>query len=481
MKAELFKNTLIIAFGKLSTQFLTFLLLPLYTAYLATNEFGTVDLIMTYVTLLAPVVTISLEMAAFRFLIDARNNEDEKRRVISNTLQMVGTFALLFVLCFTILDRIVSIPYGWLVIGTVLAVIFSNLFLQFARGFGDNVKFSIGGVIAGVTTIAANIVLIVQMGMGASGMLWALLLGNVACAIYLIYALKLYRYARLTDGDMGFKRKLVGYSAPLVPNGVAWWAINAVDRTIVAILLGVASNGIYAVAYKFPLIFSGLFSFFGMSWTEAASVHIDSKDRDNFFSQSINASIRLFGSLGLCIIAGIPLIFDLMVNSSYREAYLYIPVLMIGALFNSVVVLYSGIYIAKKMTTKVLNSSLFAAAISIGLTLGLTPFIGLYAPALAVLVAYLAMAVYRYYDIKKIVAIRYDVQSFALLIIAYSVVIGFYYLDSPLFNIANIVLAGLLTLLFNRKFISSAKTKIFSRLRPLTPDQQLAEEVDERK
>lgn len=35
----LVKNTIIIALGKISTQFLNFLLLPLYTAYLAAAEF----------------------------------------------------------------------------------------------------------------------------------------------------------------------------------------------------------------------------------------------------------------------------------------------------------------------------------------------------------------------------------------------------------------------------------------------------------
>ena len=49
---ELAKNTIIIIIGKICTQFVSFFLLPLYTAYLETGDLGTVDLLNTYISLL---------------------------------------------------------------------------------------------------------------------------------------------------------------------------------------------------------------------------------------------------------------------------------------------------------------------------------------------------------------------------------------------------------------------------------------------
>ena len=43
----LVKNTLIITIGKICTQLITFLLLPLYTGILSTEEYGVVDLLNT--------------------------------------------------------------------------------------------------------------------------------------------------------------------------------------------------------------------------------------------------------------------------------------------------------------------------------------------------------------------------------------------------------------------------------------------------
>lgn len=475
---DLIKNTLVIAFGKLSTQFLTFLLLPLYTTYLAASEFGTVDLVLTYTALLAPIITISLEMGVFRFLIDARSNSERQIRVISTAMRLVlGGVAAISLLYFVV-SSFVTIPYGLYALGAIVAIIFSNLFLQIARGFGDNVKFSIGGVVAGVTTIATNILFIVVMGMGASGMLLAVILANIACALYLFVALRLYRYVDLGLQDGKLTRELLGYSAPLVPNGVSWWLINAADRTIISIFLGVAANGIYAVAYRFPMIFSGLFSFFGMSWTESASVHINSPDRDKFFSQTMNVSVKLFGSLGLVMIAGVPLVFTLIVGKGFHEAYLYIPILIIGSFFNSVVGLYSAIYIAKKLTRQVMNTSVIAASVSIVTTLIGIHYIGLFAPAIAMAVAFLAMGIYRHHDMKKYVTITYDARMFLLLAMMCCLVVALYYFNDPAFNLLNVLLVVAFVLIFNRSIVSVVRKKLLSRHK-LSPEQQVAEEIEE--
>ena len=480
-KYDLVKNSLVIAAGKISTQFLNFLLLPLYTTYLATSEFGTVELIMTYVSLVAPLVTIQLEMSAFRFLIDARGDKAEIRKIISSVIRLICLMSLVALAILAVINKFFAIPHVWLMAATIAAIIAANMLLQITRGLGDNAKYSIGSVVAGITTVIANLVLIVFIGLGAEGMLIAIVLGNLACAGYLFASQQIYRYIDLGARDRKLESKLLRYSAPLVPNSVSWWLINAADRTIVAIALGVASNGIYAVAYKFPLIFSSLFSFFNMSWTESASVNIEKTDRDEYFSQTMNASIRLFGSLGLCIVAGVSLVFTLLVSKTYHEAYLYIPLLILGSFFNSTVSMYGAIYIAKKMTKQVMNSSIIAAGISILLTVCLIPWLGLFAPALAMVAGYGSMAIYRHYDVKKYVNINYDYKALAILALAFVAVATLYYINSPLLNILNVLVALGFSIILNRSIISIIKTKLFARLRPLTPDQQILEEIEEKK
>ena len=73
--SSLAKNTAILALGKLSSQLIGFLLLPLYTYYLSPAEYGFTDLIVVYISLLVPALTLQMEMASFRYLVDARKDE----------------------------------------------------------------------------------------------------------------------------------------------------------------------------------------------------------------------------------------------------------------------------------------------------------------------------------------------------------------------------------------------------------------------
>lgn len=83
-KKQLLKNTAIIAIGKLSTQIVSFLLLPLYTAKLSTEEFGTYDFFVTLSVFLLPIITLLMEESMFRFLIDADDLKSKKTNNNSN-------------------------------------------------------------------------------------------------------------------------------------------------------------------------------------------------------------------------------------------------------------------------------------------------------------------------------------------------------------------------------------------------------------
>lgn len=461
-KKELAKNTLILAFGKVCTQLIAFFLLPLYTFFLSPAEYGAVDLIITYVALIVPAVTLQLEMAAFRFLVDIRGDEEAKRLTISNILQIVSVVLITCVALFGATEFFIDIPYAPLVLLTVVVTIFSNLFLQIARGLGDNKKFALASIVTGVATLVGSIIFIAVMHMGASGLLLSMALANAACALYLLVSLKLYKYTSFTNRDKALQKSLIAYSFPLVPNGVSWWAINVSDRTIISVVIGIAANGIYAVANKYAAIFAGIFSVFHMSWTESASVHIHDKDRDIFFSDIMNASVRLFGSLGLGLIACIPLVFPFIVDAQYGEAYVYIPILIIAAFFNAMVSLYGAIYIAKKLTKQVANTSIVAAIINIVLTLLFIKFFGLYAAAIATVVAYGAMTLYRHYDVKKYVTIKYDARMLGALVLVCIVVVSLYYLNNTFSNVASLVTVALFTYFANTSIIGIIRNKALS-------------------
>ena len=82
--SELLKNTAIISIGKMGTQVVNFLLLPLYTAKLTTEAYGNFDYVTTIAFFLVPLMTLLMEESMFRFLIDSKTDK-EKKTIISHT------------------------------------------------------------------------------------------------------------------------------------------------------------------------------------------------------------------------------------------------------------------------------------------------------------------------------------------------------------------------------------------------------------
>lgn len=466
-KKELAKNTIIIFAGKVCTQFISFLLLPLYTSYLLTEDYGFVDLITTYVTLIVPIITLELEMSVFRYLIDCRNDPKKVKKVYSNNFIILLTSLLLFIIGYLIVTCFWKFDYRFLILIDIVICTFSGNFLQITRGVGRTLDYAISCIITGVSTILLNILLIVFFRLGAFGMITAMAAANGLGAIYLFIRLKMYRQIDFRLKDKKLIKEMYRYSIPLVPNGVSWWIVNVSDRTIITAVLGAAANGIYAVSNKFPTILSSLLGIFNLSWSESAALHINSPDRDQFFSDISNTVTKLFTSLGVGMIACMPFAFPLLVNQSYNEAYDYIPILVLGAVFNVIICLYSAVYIAKKMTRQVAMTSIMGAIINIVVNLSLIRFIGLYAAAVSTAIAYFVMMVYRHFDLKKYMNIQYEKGLLWKTITIFTFSIFLYYQHNLYLDILNLGVVVIYAIWMNKDFLLDSKRTIVSKFKSI--------------
>lgn len=423
----LLKNTLILGFGTVASQFIGFLLLPLYTRYLSPGEYGYVDVVTVYLSLLIPALTLQLNMASFRFLIDVRGDLLGQSKVISNIFALVVILVFPWIVIFGIAGFVLGLDYFELIILTGISTLISQQSMQLTRGLGNNLHFAIGSILIGLFTLVLAFVFIVWLNFKVAGMFYSLILANLLGGVYLIVKMQLYKRLNLRLLNRTLQKEILGYSIPLVPNGLAWWTNNAASRVIITYILGTVSNGIYAVANKFSSILNSLFSVFTMSWTESATLHVNDPDRNEFFSQVANSAVRIFGSLGICLVSVIPFVFPIMVDPQFNDALNYIPIMVLGVFFNTLVGIYSAIYVAKKLTKKVMNTTVAAAIINIVLTFGLVPVFGLFGAAGATAVTFFALAVFRHFDVKKFVEIRYQYWIFVLLAGVFGVVVVLYY------------------------------------------------------
>lgn len=461
---ELAKNTIILGIGKIFTALVGFLLLPVYTRYLDLQEYGLIDLVIVYATLIVPIITLRLELAVFRWLIDQRGDRQATGATITSILQLVTLSAGVFTLVYFLFNHFVAIPHTALVYSYVILSVVSSILLQIARGMGRTVTFVVGSAMAGFAAAILSILMIIVLDFGFAGALGALAGGFMVSIVYTAAALNLSNYiVRKPQGVS--KKELVSFSLPMIPNGAAWWGINALDKVVISKVLGVAANGIYAVSGKFSFLFVGLYEVFNMSWTESAARHINANDRDQFFSSTFNFVLKFFGSCLLLLLAGVPFIFPFFVGNDFKEAYLYIPIILAGVFFGMIVKFIGAIYVAKKMTKQIMNTTIAATLVSLCINLSLIPYIGLWGAAISIFVAYLFVAIHRYIDVQKYV--KLTIQSSVLMLLAffYLIISIAYYQQMMVLDVLGFILALVFAVYINRHEMIYIRQSVLSKLK----------------
>lgn len=464
---ELARNTIVLTVGKVCTQFVSFLLLPLYTALLLPSEYGIVDLLTTYIALLTPIFNWQFENGLFRFLIDYRQDRVNQKELISTVLITNIGQCVFFCALYAIAQNFISSEFKIFLLIDVVVNIILNSLLQLPRGLGNNLVYSAGSFISAVTTVVLNVVFIAGFRMGAYGMFIATILGKFIACVYLFMAVRLWTLFSFKSYNYKMLKELAKYSLPLVPNQLSWWVVGTSDRTIVSQFLGVALNGIYSVANKFSTVYVTFYNIFNLSWTESVSLHIGDEDRDEFLTDTINTMFNIFATVDFGIICFMPIVFNIMIDKQYADAYYQIPILMIAVLFQVVVGLYSVIYVALKKSGEIAKTSMFAALINISVDLILIKFIGLYAASISTLVAYAAMALYRYFDVRKYVCVKLKNKNIILACLICMYTCTSYYSKNLVLVVSSQIIVVLYAYLINRSFLHSVIKEVVSKVKGL--------------
>lgn len=459
-KKQLLMNTIIIAVGKLSTQVISFLLLPLYTSKLTPGEYGTYDFLVTLSTFLVPIITLLMEESMFRFLIDAEDFK-AKKRIITATIAYTFVGTVIFSILAGIIMSIIHYEYTWVFILFVISNILIGLSNALARGMGKIKLYSFSNFILGASTIVLNILFIVTFKLGVNGLLWSNTIANSVTAIVILMMLHLPLFISRKDLNKKTLTEMVRYSAPLVPNNLSWIVITLSDRLMLTGMAGSDANGIYSIANKFPNIVYTCYGFFSTAWKESAAKILKEENRVQYYN-SIYKDVKFFlKAIILGLIAIMPFAFPILVDSSYNDAYIYIPILTISIYYTNMSNFYGGIFTAYK-DTKIMGTTTFAAAvINIVINLLFIKKFGIYAATFSTLISNVMVYAYRRYKLKKYIKLKEKFNYVFWILLAITLVS--YYFNNMISNVIVFIIVLAYCIFTNLGFIKGIVNPIISR------------------
>lgn len=419
---DLSKNIGLFTICKFGQRFLSFFLVPVYTNFLTTGEYGTIDIIVNIVSLLIPIITIGISSSVMRFTM--QNPKDNRYLSYGFTVSFTGLLILCMIGAFfsffpvSVLGR----EYYVLVVMLGACYIFYNLFTDYLRGIGRVSLMVLASAVNTLVNLVLNIVFIVIFNFGIYGYILGNCCGMVSAVILVEFREKIFR-KRLSCGqlDREEKREVINYSVPLIISSIAWWINSSLDRFFIVAIKGASDNGIYSVAYKIPNILASFEQVFSQAWLLSAVKEYDKDDKDGYFANMF----KMYNSI-MTMICAIIILFNILLSrilyaKEFYEAWKCVPILLLATLFLCLKTFWGVIFTAVKNTKISAFISIFSAAVNTLLNLILIPKNGVLGAGIATFISYfsiymISLILSRKYIDMKINYIKEEVAHVLILI-----------------------------------------------------------------
>lgn len=449
---ELKKNIIIIAIANLGSKGIIFFLAPLYSFFLTTAEYGTMDIISTTISLLFPILCFDIFEATFRYTSDSHY---VGKKVLNTSLAVCIPVILICAIVIPISTFASDNNYFFW--ATSLCVCLSGLnsvLAQYLRGKHKIKLFAFSGVVSAISMLLFTGVFLIFLKRGLEGWTIAYCLSRLVEFTYLILADRNYKDITIRSIETKYLREFIKYSLPLMPTTIMWWIMNMSDRYMIAGMIGISATGIYAVAAKIPSFLSIFENIFYQAWQTTAIKEAEDEHRDIVFSTVFQnyMIVMLVGLMGLLIISKPIVVF--LFDTAFHDAWLYLPPLMVGVVVHALSGNLGSLYTVFKNTKGALISSFLGATANITLNFIMIPFMGIMGAALTTLVGYAVTLIYRWKDVKRFVNISINVNGTSIICVIMAIQLILYYFDSNLLFCIRIVLL-LAVLLWKRKFLLS--------------------------
>ncbi|MBU2649872.1 MAG: oligosaccharide flippase family protein [Bacteroidetes bacterium] len=431
------KHSIIYGLGKLGTKIIGLVLLPLYTEYLTTEQYGMLSLLEATSQIMVGMLGFRLSAAMMRWIATEKDQQKNKTVVFTTYL---STFFFSLVIC------LILIPFtGFLSELYFDSGDFSRYFLiliiSVAIDLPNQVTFDLirmaekswlfGLIIVSklAVVLGLNIYFIVHLHLGVEGIILGMLSGNLVMLLMsLPFILKRvnYRY------EFSTFRELFGFGFPLIFATMSVMILSFADRFIIKKMLDLSEVGIYTVGYKIAGVINlVVLQAFSLGFIPTAYKMFDKPEAKRFFSKILTYLTYVL-MLAVLVISFFSreVIEVFTAKPEYWPAYKIVPIIAFTFLvkgWQSVVVM--GMHRAKK-TFLVAATVMVAAILNIGLNFALIPFLGIYGSALASVIATFIGVYLSYRYSQKYFPINYEfVKIIKILITGIGLLIVYYYIN----------------------------------------------------
>lgn len=414
---ELFKNIIIFGIGVFGAKAMQMLLVPLYTSYMSTGEFGVADIIISTISLVLPIFMLGVENAIVPFVLGKEQNQKNVLK-LSLSICIIGTMVLMLIVY--IWDFKIFEEYEYMIPLLYFVSTLKLVLLEFCKGIEKNLVFAVGGIIEVIALTLLSILFLAVLELGIIGYLLAILISHCVVILYLAITCPILQTLKGAKFNDVLNKEIFSYAVPLIPNELSWWGIQMSDRYMITFFCGSAMNGLYSMAYKIPGIFNLLVSIFIKAFKITAIKECDMNKMDggkydgSYFSRIYESYMSItFLTVVLVIFITKP-VAAIFLQKDFFESWVYVPLLLCAYAIGNLQAFYGSIYSGIRKSKPISLSTFIGMGVNIVLNLALIPQYGAYGAAIATITGYFFVYLIRMVCIKKYVFMEhFELKAFA--------------------------------------------------------------------
>lgn len=396
---SLASDTMLFGVSSLTSKLVIFVLLPIYTSVLSSQEYGIADMITNLVNLFYPLLTLAVAEAVLRYSLSSDYNRNEL--ISTSFIYICFVIILLFVVGENTIstDNVIGKYWGFFV-ALFGGYSIQNLFSSFCKSIGKNVIFAVQGISQTFFSVFLTSLLMLVFKMKEIGFLWGCMGGYILAIIFMFFGGELYKNLFPLSFNFGCLINLLKYSVPLVPSMLGWWLNNSADKYVIIMMMGIGASGIYAVAHKIPSILTVIADIFNQAFLLSSVNNVNEADYLDFTKKIWNMYFVVNCAGGIVVISLSELIGKVLFTK-YYNAWVFIPFLVVSAIFSNFSAFLTCMYKAIKITNVLFVSTIIGAVINIILNFFFVYSLGLIGAGLATMISFAVVYIIRYQVLKR--------------------------------------------------------------------------------
>lgn len=423
------KHTFIYAIGSAIQTLVAFLLVPVYTHYLAPAQYGQLEILNTILLIMTMILSFGFASAAIKVHEKDCKSENEKKEVLGTMYLFVIPIAsiITFVL-FLFSKDIIRVLLGeeadinlfYLVLGLNIATIFLMLSLALLRVKEKSLHYILLSFLRFAITLGLNIYFVVFLKLGIFG----ILLGNLIAFIVasLVFLPTVIRNTRFIISSK-YLKKLFYFGIAIIPAAIASWIMDLSDRYYLKHFSDFTEVGIYSLGYKIGMVISVLMvTPFQLAWPTISYALAKKDGAKQIYARVLTYFLFISSLAALAITLFSSQIIELVAPDNYSEASIIVPFVGFSYILYGVhFILVPGLHLREKTKYYPLLV-VIPAILNLILNYYFVAQFGMMGAAFTTLMCFILMVIITYFVSNHFYKVRYEwlriVKIVAVLVLA---------------------------------------------------------------